>query len=126
MSDEQWFQRYVFTELQESLFGEFLIILIEWLEILVENNGRYRIVEPRDWTPELVRKLNYVSNTTSCIVNFWLNNILGCYIKEFAVDCTQSNNVTERDLFKGLCERFMKALGTWINILLCDKCAMTI
>jgi hypothetical protein len=43
---------------------------------------------------------------------------------EFAVDCTQSYSVAERDFFKGLRGRFMKALGTWIKMLLCDKCVM--
>jgi hypothetical protein len=37
MSDEQWMQRYVYTKLYEIFFGEFPIILAEWLEILVEN-----------------------------------------------------------------------------------------
>jgi hypothetical protein len=41
MSDEQWMQMYVYTKLHEILFGEFPIILTEWLEILVENTGRY-------------------------------------------------------------------------------------
>jgi hypothetical protein len=37
MSDEQWLQRYVCTELHEIFFGEFFIILTKWLERLVEN-----------------------------------------------------------------------------------------
>jgi hypothetical protein len=41
MSDKQWLQRYVYTELHEIFFGEFLIILVEWLERLVENTRRY-------------------------------------------------------------------------------------
>jgi hypothetical protein len=73
----------------------------------------------------LVRKLNSVSNKTSRAVDFWLDSILGGYITEFAVDCTQSYSVAERDFFKGLCGRFMKSLGTWIKMLLCDKCVMT-
>jgi hypothetical protein len=63
---------------------------------------------PRNWTLELVRQLNVVSNNTSCVVDLWLDKILGGYITEFAVDCTQSYSVAERDLFNGLCERFMK------------------
>jgi hypothetical protein len=70
INDEQWLQRYVFTDLHEIFFGEFPNILAEWLERLVENTGRYRTVAPRNWTPELVRKLNYVRNTTSCAVDF--------------------------------------------------------
>jgi hypothetical protein len=101
MSDEQWMQRYVYTELHEIFFGEFLIILTEWLEILVENTGRYQLQCPRNWTPELVRQLNSVSNKTSRAVDFWLNNILGVILQKFAVDCTQSYSVAERDFFKG-------------------------
>jgi hypothetical protein len=65
-------QRYVYTELHEIFFGEFPIILTEWLEILVENTGRYRTTALRNWTPELVRKLNYVSNKTSVqLISGW-------------------------------------------------------
>ena len=78
----------------------------------------------RNWNPKLVRQLNYVSNTTSRVADFWLNNILGGYFTKFAVDCTQSYSVVERDLFKGSHERFMKALGTWIKMFFCDKCVM--
>jgi hypothetical protein len=94
-------QRYVYTELHEIFFGEFPIILTEWLEILVENTGRYRDAASRNWTPELVRQLNFVSNNTSRAVDFWLDSILGGYITEFIVDCTQSYSVAERDFFKG-------------------------
>jgi hypothetical protein len=101
-----------------------MIILTKWLEILVEKIERYQTATLRIWTPKLVRKLNFVSNKTSHIVYFWLDNILGGYITEFAVDCTQSYSVTEMDLFKGTCGRFMKSLGTGIKVLLCDKCVM--
>jgi hypothetical protein len=50
LNDEQWLQRYVFTDLHEIFFGEFLIILTEWLERLVENVGRYRVEALRNWT----------------------------------------------------------------------------
>jgi hypothetical protein len=124
MRKEKWMQRYVYTELYDIFFGEFPIILIEWLEILVDNTGRYRIATLRKSTPELVRELKSVSNKTSRAINLWLRNILGEYITEIAVDCTQSYSVVERDFFKGPHERLMKALGTWINMLLCDKCVM--
>jgi hypothetical protein len=89
-----------------------MIILTKWLERLVENTGRYQTTMPRNWTSELVRKLNSVSNNTSCVIDLWLESILGGYITKFVVDCTQSYNVAKRDLFKGLCGRFMKSLGT--------------
>ena len=112
MSDKQWMQRYVYTEFHEILFGEFLIILTEWLEILVENTGRHKTAAPRNWPPELVRQLNYVSNPLTRAVDFLLYSILGGYIIEFVVDCIQSYIFTERDFFKGMCGRFLKLLNT--------------
>jgi hypothetical protein len=91
----------------------------------VKNNGRNRTTEVRNWTPELLRQLNSLSKKSSRAFDFWLDSILGGYIIEFAVDCTQLYSVVERDFFKGPCIIFMKSLGTWIKILLCDKCEMT-
>jgi hypothetical protein len=99
--------------------------LDEWLEILVENILRYRNTVPRNWTPELVRQLNYVSINTSHAIAFGLDKILGGYITKVAVDCTQSYSVAERDFFEGPCRRFMKSLGMWIKMLLRDKYTMT-
>jgi hypothetical protein len=73
-------QKYVYIELHEILFEKFPIILIEWLEILVENTGRYRTAAPRNWTPELVTQQNYVINPTTCTMDLWLDTILGGYI----------------------------------------------
>jgi len=43
---------------------------------------------------------------------------------EFAIDFRYSYSVVEREFFKGPCGRFLKALGTWIKMLLCDKCVI--
>jgi hypothetical protein len=61
-------------KLHEIFFGEFPIILTEWLEILVENTGRYKTATLRNWTPELVRQLNYVSNPTTHVqlISGWI------------------------------------------------------
>jgi len=99
MSDRQWMERYVYTDLHENLFGEFQIILTKWLEILVEKTRIFRATTSRNWTPKLVRQFNYVSNPTTHVVDFWLDNILGGYITEFVVYCTQSYSVAERDFF---------------------------
>ena len=54
-------------------------------------------------------------------MDFWLDSIFGGYITKFAVDYIQSYNVVEREFFKGPHGRFLKLLGAWIKILLCDK-----
>jgi hypothetical protein len=124
MSENKWMQRHVYIDLHEIFFGEFPIILTEWLERLVEKTGRYKAAMLRNWTPELVRQLNIVSNPTTRAIDFWLDNILGGYISEFAIDCIQPYNVTERDFFKGLCRRFLKSIGTWIKMILCENFVM--
>ena len=86
--------------------------------------GRCRTAVSRNWTPNLVIQLNYLSNTTTRTLDFWLDSILGGYIIEFVVDCTQSYSVAKMDFFKGLRGRFLKALATWIKMW-CDKCVMT-
>jgi hypothetical protein len=90
MSNKQWMQRYVYREFHEIFFGELPIILMHCLEILMENTGRYQDAVPRNWTAELVKKMNFVSNNTSLTVDFWLDRILGGYIIEFVIYCTHS------------------------------------
>jgi hypothetical protein len=58
------------------------------------------------------------------MVYLWLNSILGGYITDFVVDCTQSYSVTKRDLFKGPPGRYLSTLSLWIKMLLCDKNVM--
>jgi hypothetical protein len=123
-NNEQWLERYVVTDLHEIFIGEFLIILNEWLERLVEKDGRYRDEAPRNWIPELIRKINTVSNKVSCMVYLLLNSILGGYIIEFASDCTYSYSFTKREFFKGPCGIYFCALSTWIKMLLCNKNVM--
>jgi hypothetical protein len=94
-------QRYVYTELRDFFFGKFPIILTEWLEILVDNTGRYRETTWRNWTTELIRRLDFVINNTSHTVDCWSDRILEGYITEFSLYCTHSYSVVERDFFNG-------------------------
>jgi hypothetical protein len=55
MKNEQWMQRYVYIVLHEIFYGEFPIILAEWLERLVDSTRRYQTTTSRNWNPELVR-----------------------------------------------------------------------
>jgi hypothetical protein len=70
LNDEHRLQRYVFIDLYEIFFGEFSIILTEWLERIVKNIGRYRDEAPRKWTPELIRQINTVNSNVSHAIEF--------------------------------------------------------
>jgi hypothetical protein len=65
MCHKKWMQRYVFMVMHEIFFGEFRKIMIEWLDRLVEKKRRFSAAALKNWTPELVRKLNPVSNPTT-------------------------------------------------------------
>jgi hypothetical protein len=80
MSEKQWMQRYVFTDLHEILFGKFPKILTDWLERLVEKIGRFSATVSWNWTLELVRQLNLVSNPATRAIDFWLDSVLGGYV----------------------------------------------
>jgi hypothetical protein len=68
--------------------------------------------------------VNTVTNKISHTIEFWLDNVLGGYITEFAIDCTWSYSVLERELFKGLCGRYLNSFCTWIKMFLYDKGVM--
>jgi hypothetical protein len=102
LKNKQWLQRYVYTNLHEVFFNKFLNILVEWLEIFVENTGRKRLVAPKNWTPEPVRRVDAAENRTSRIVEFLLDSILGGYVTKFSIDCTHAYIFAERYFFKGM------------------------
>jgi hypothetical protein len=90
----------------------------------VENVGTSRNEAPINWTPKRIKQLNRVSNKVSHVVDFWLSSILGGYIAKFAVDCTQTYNVTKKEFFKGPRGRYLITFSTWIKMLLSDKNVM--
>ena len=77
--------------------------------------------EPKSWMLELIQWLKSVNNKISCVVDYWVDSILEGYITEFTVNTTKSYNVVERELFKGIQDRYLKSLKLCIKILLCEK-----
>jgi hypothetical protein len=68
----------------------------------LNRSERYRLLLfQRNWTLELIRQVNSISNKVSRAIDYWLESVLGGYITEFSIDCTQSYNTAERELFKG-------------------------
>jgi hypothetical protein len=44
-------------------------------------------------------------------MDFWMDNVLGGYIKKNSIECTQAYNVAERGFFKGPRGRFINSLS---------------
>jgi hypothetical protein len=72
----------------------------------------------------VIEKVNTISNQISCAVDLWMDSVLGGYIINFSIDCTQSYIVVERELFKYSHGIYLKSLSTWVKILLCDNGVM--
>ena len=87
--------------IHEIFFSEFPVVLYEWLARLVTQNTNCQGGEPKEWTPQLIQRLESVSNYISKDVNFWVDKILGGYITEIVVDTINSYSEAERELFQG-------------------------
>ena len=53
------------------------------------------------WTPELVRRLEASEHNIAHAVDHWLDQIIGGFITEFAVDTSVSYSEAERRFLKG-------------------------
>lgn len=111
---------HIFFDLHEIFFGEFPIILSEWLLRLKDNNMMWRIDGPREWTAELIQQLKEVNNPISRTLDFWIDSILRGYITKFSIDYTKSYNIAKREFFYELREKYLIELIVWIKMAVRD------
>ena len=116
--------KYLYTEIHEIFFFSFRIELYEWITKLADNQGRWKLDGPILWTPELVRRLEASEDKIACIVDHWLDRIIGGFITEFAVDTLVNYSKAERRFLEGSRSKYVKSLNTWIKMLLCEKRVM--
>ena len=121
VSKEQWLERYLYMEIHEILFTSFPSELYEWIMKLADSQGRCRLDKPIVWTPELLRRLEASKDKIVCAMDHWLNQIIGGFITEFAVNTTTNYSEVERRFIKGPRDKYIKFLNMWIKILLCEK-----
>lgn len=92
ISEEQWLECYLYTEIQEIFFFSFPFELYEWIAKLAESQGRCKLDKLIVWTPELMRRLEASEDRIVRTVGHWLDRTIGNFITEFAVDTTVSYN----------------------------------
>ena len=86
LTTEDWLGRYIYSDIHEIFFVEFLIALYEWLAQLTFQKKIFQGGKPDQWTPELIQQLRRVNNKASRVVDVWIDNILEGYIVKFAID----------------------------------------
>ena len=101
LTKEQWLDKYLYIEIHENFFCTFSIELYELITKLADDQGRWRLDDPIKWTLELVRRLEASKDKITCVVNHWLNRIIGGFVTEFTVDTLVSYSEAEHCFFKG-------------------------
>jgi len=82
-------------EIHKIFFCTFLTELYKWITKLVDDQGRWRLDSPIVWTPELVRRLTTSEDKITCVVDHWLDRVIGGFFTEFTVDTSVSYNEAE-------------------------------
>jgi len=62
---------------------------------LVDAQGRWRLDGPIVWILDFVQRLEAFEYRIACIVDHWLDRIIGGFVTEFAVDTSVSYNKEE-------------------------------
>jgi hypothetical protein len=65
-----------------------------------------------------------MNNKFTRAVDFWIDNIVAGFIKEFGLNTTYSYNATEQEFLRGPQGRYIVSLYTSIKILLYNKGVM--
>jgi len=73
----------------------FLTELYEWIDKLVDDQGRWRLDGPIVLTLELVRRLEASEDKIVHVVDHWLDRVIGGFVIEFAVDTSVSYSEVE-------------------------------
>jgi len=121
---EQWLDRYLCIEIHEIFFCSFLVELYKWIAKLPEGQGRWRLEGPIAKTSKLVWRLEASEDKIAHAVDHWLDHIVGGFVIKFVVDTSVSYSEAEHRFFKGPRGKYLKALNTWIKMLLCEKHVM--
>jgi len=124
LTKEQWLDKYLYTEIHKIFFCTFLIELYKWIAKLADDQGRWMLDGPIVWTLELVWRLEASEDKIVCVVDHRLDQVIGGFVIEFAVETSVNYNEAERLFFKGPQGMYLRSLNTWIKMLLCKKWVM--
>jgi len=69
-------------------------------------------------TLELVKQLEGSNYKVARVVDYWIDNILGGFITEFAIDASMSYREAQCRFFKGSRGKYLKLVKTYIKMLL--------
>jgi len=59
-----------------------------------------------------------------CIVDHWLDHIIGRFITHFVVDTSVNYSEAAQHFLKGPGGKYVKYLNNWIKMVLCEKRVM--
>lgn len=95
LSKEQWLQIFLYIDEIGAFFYLFPPELHEWLYMLVDSQGQWRLDSPIVWTPKLVRHLEASESNITWAVDHWIDCILGIFVNYFMIDINISYSEVE-------------------------------
>ena len=101
MTLARWKNKYIFTKVYEICFVNFARKLQEWLARLIEFQTCWKDDKAIQLLPKLVQRLEKIDNMISCMVDHWVDSMLGGFVIEFAFHPFLSYSEVERRFFKG-------------------------
>jgi len=111
----------LYTKIHENFHCSFPIELYERIARLADDKGSWRLDGPIVWTPDLVRRLESSEDKIPRAIDHWLDQVIGGFVIEFAVDTLVSYSEAKRCFFKGPQGKYLKSLNTRIKMFLCEK-----
>ena len=94
MTIEKWKNKYIFTEIYEIFFATFTTELQEWMMRLVDFQICLKDEQITQWTPYLIQQLERIDNTITCMVDHWVDSVLGGFVTEFSIKENRSTRLT--------------------------------
>ena len=86
LKNEQWMDMYLYIEIHEFFFCSFPVELYQWITKLANSQGRWRLDGSIVSTSELVQRLEASEDKITCVVDHWLDHIIGGFVTELEVD----------------------------------------
>ena len=121
LSDEQWVQKYIYTEVHGIFFFSFAHEIHEWLSRLAKFHNCIKDDIVAEWNPKLIQRVEKFDNKITRTVDHWIDHLLGGFLTEFSIDQFVSYSEAERRFFKGPRGKFLCSMQLLWKMLLCEQ-----
>jgi len=85
----------MYIEIHGIFFCSFHTELYEWITMLADSQGRWKLDNPIVWTLELVRRLEASEDNIAYAIAHWLDRVIRGFVTKFVVNTSVSYSKVE-------------------------------